>query len=380
MDKADFSIVDTLDEMRYELDATPNARYGGYYYTENMKRMKVCIPHGQPPLPIRASASSYVGTVWVDNSLDMLDDAYEAATSILNQHGLNAVTIDVLTNCVALGVDEDTPQVRDELLRKLAKLGTGAATPFTFHQEDRAEGMDLDCCGAPLNWVQMKDGSSWEDCDVVPGGWLGYGDSVNSIKGVRSVTCAVLYDGRPFFLTAGHTKIAVDDQVFYAAPPSSGVYPEDLRTMATSAVPIGNVAMKKLGGYFDFASIERTNGRALARACAYNGLTLCGDASKPAVGEIVRYTGVADKSVETSVKSLKSAVSYYGQTMKNIVAVYGTGSNGTSGGPLMRNISGKEYLVGLASCRKPATGVTFFTYFKEVKDAYKLTPVFPEGT
>ncbi|MEG1515840.1 MAG: hypothetical protein RSD95_13205, partial [Clostridia bacterium] len=124
MDKADFSIVDTLDEMRYELDATPNARYGGYYYTENMKRMKVCIPHGQPPLPIRASASSYVGTVWVDNSLDMLDDAYEAATSILNQHGLNAVTIDVLTNCVALGVDEDTPQVRDELLRKLAKLGT----------------------------------------------------------------------------------------------------------------------------------------------------------------------------------------------------------------------------------------------------------------
>ena len=128
------------------------------------------LREASPAIRMEEFAYPNIRLIQVDYSLDMLDEAYEAATSLLDQYGLNTVTIDIPNNRVILSLDKLTDQFRSGILQELAKLKLNDINIFSFNEEERAEDMSFDCADAPLDWSCAKEiDLASSDFRVMPG-------------------------------------------------------------------------------------------------------------------------------------------------------------------------------------------------------------------
>lgn len=382
-----------LRDVICELEGKPKSLYGGHFLDRSQRVLHINTIEDQASSRTKLLPSSLAGHVEshsVRYSLEELDALQSAATDTLfGMRGLGAhmTDVDIVRNCVIIGVDADSPAIRTEIEHELEKHGFADRGMYRIAVRDRIGAGDEDTESPAVMRNAIQPLSSTTPVTVMPGGFAGRLDANGALVGVTSLTGAVYYKGVLFLMTAGHGAIAVDDVIAYAAPPSTGTYPmnsTDLLAYTGGLIEIGTVAMVRYGGYYDFASVRLTNPNVTVNGTAYNGMHPELFGGTPQIGQIVRFTGVPSKNAgELEYGYCRSIQSTYqdvrGVTLRDVISVDLGANAGTSGGPLFMNDlvnDGKVNLIGTAS--SCVNGTSRFIKFSHVMDDYSLTPFFPD--
>lgn len=374
-----------------KLAKEPKSSHGGYFLDPSQQTLCVNTISESKTNHKYASLGDDVVCRYVRYSLERLNmlqkTVVENLFSMLGL-GVHMTDVDIIRNCVTIGVDDDCPAVKAEIDRELKRNGFSDCNMYHIGVRDRiaAGVINEDILPAMRNF-SAQPLSNTTPVTVMPGGFVGRLDSNGTLVGVTSLTGAVYYKNVLFLLTAGHGAIDVDDTIVYATPPASGTYPmnaTDLLAYSGELIEIGTVAMVRYGGYYDFASIRLTNPNVTVNGTAYNGMRPELFGGTPQIGQIVRFTGVPSKNAgELEYGYCRSIQTTYqdvrGVTLHDVISVDLGANAGTSGGPLFMNDLANENkinLIGTAS--SSVNGTSRFIKFSNLMNDFNLTPYFPD--
>lgn len=298
--------------------------------------------------------------------------------------GIHTSSVDVKSNQLLLGVEDDSDDAKREISTTLSQLGYTDTNMYRLEKMPRTETTgSFDFSGNP---VDMSNGVPDRLIDaardivyIAPGSWLGQGSSISSITGVSSLCTGFLYNGTPGYLSCGHGKM-VGMKIFYQPVPSSGSYPSNLFDYNTSdLVEIGQVAAAywNSGDAYDCASILATNSNCIMDSNNFCGAGINGDGGVPEVGEMMAMCGCADGAGFGACVATSATVIFTGGIIKtDMLRMNYLTTSGSSGGCVVYQ-DGSTAQVILTGLVAGANGI-YYTHSKYglVKSRFNLTTVF----
>lgn len=360
--------------------------YGGYY----VDAMDSGIIHVNVPLNsklILRTADNNVVYHTVNYTRDQLLSYKQAVSeNLLGVNGVHLVANKIIENNLEIGIEDDSPEIITEIINVLNGLDI-PRNAYSIVKRKRFSTLEK-VLDNPIRIPKASTLSYDHRHTVMAGGWIGMGDSIDDIydiTSISSVTCGLIYNNIPGFLTCGHYR-TVNKYMFWASPQySGGSYPADLTSYSPNwIVPLGRVRLvdysKQSSGYVcDLSSVEREQDTTIMAGHLYSGDTLTSCGVQPYVNATGYFTGCANRRVScTVISDSADVIDMRNNQMKDLFFVDKPGISGTSGGPFYYKhvFNPNEFLVAGMACTTDYDSTTGFAKTDNALAKYNFIPGF----